>query len=163
VPCVLIVEDEPDLARVLEFNFAQAGFETISAHGGEEALSKLRQRVPDLILLDLMLPDVAGTEVCRKLKGNPRTRDVPVILEWTDVVGVLAATRHCRRPVVTASIEGTELRAPIRVGERVAMTARVAYTSQRSVGVSVSMALFEEVERRRALQRLIAGVLDRAA
>jgi acyl-CoA hydrolase len=85
------------------------------------------------------------------------------ILEWTDVVGVLAATRHCRRPVVTASIEGTELRAPIRVGERVAMTARVAYTSQRSVGVSVSMALFEEVERRRALQRLIAGVLDRAA
>jgi CheY-like chemotaxis protein len=130
VPCVLIVEDEPDLARVLEFNFAQAGFETISAHGGEEALSKLRQRVPD--------PHPARPDAARR-------------------------RRYRGLPVVTASIEGTELRAPIRVGERVAMTARVAYTSQRSVGVSVSMALFEEVERRRALQRLIAGVLDRAA
>jgi two-component system phosphate regulon response regulator PhoB len=105
VPCVLIVEDEPDLARVLEFNFAQAGFETISAHGGEEALSKLRQRVPDLILLDLMLPDVAGTEVCRKLKGNPRTRDVPVIIvtakgdELDRVVGLeLGADDYVTKP-----------------------------------------------------------------
>ncbi len=62
------------------------------------------------------------------------------ILEWMDVVGVLAAARHCARPVVTAAIDGMELRDPIRSGERVAMTARVAYTSQHSVGVSVSMA-----------------------
>jgi acyl-CoA hydrolase len=61
------------------------------------------------------------------------------ILEWMDVVGVLAASRHCQRPVVTASIDGMELRDPIRVGERVAMTARVAYTSEHSVGVSVKM------------------------
>jgi acyl-CoA hydrolase len=61
------------------------------------------------------------------------------ILEWMDVVGVLAASRHCRRPVVTASVDGMELRHPIRVGERVTMTAEVAYTSPRSAGVSVSM------------------------
>ncbi len=62
-----------------------------------------------------------------------------IILEWMDVVGVLAASRHCGRPVVTASIDGMELRDPIRTGERVAMTARVAYTSAHSVGVSVTM------------------------
>jgi acyl-CoA hydrolase len=62
-----------------------------------------------------------------------------MIFEWMDVVGVLAATRHCRRPVVTASVDGMELRDPIRVGERVAMVASVGYTSPRSIGVSVSM------------------------
>ncbi|TMB20147.1 MAG: hypothetical protein E6J65_16925, partial [Deltaproteobacteria bacterium] len=61
------------------------------------------------------------------------------ILEWMDVVGVLAATRHCRRPVVTASVDGMELQKPIRVGERIAMTASVAFTSTRSIGVSVAM------------------------
>lgn len=61
------------------------------------------------------------------------------ILEWMDVVGVLAATRHCRRQVVTASVDGLELRHSIRVGERVTMTASVAFTSSRSIGVSVSM------------------------
>jgi acyl-CoA hydrolase len=62
-----------------------------------------------------------------------------MIFEWMDVVGVLAATRHCRRPVVTASVDGMELRDPIRVGERVTMVASVGYTSARSIGVSVSM------------------------
>jgi len=61
------------------------------------------------------------------------------ILEWMDVVGVLAASRHCRRPVATASVDGMELLHPIRVGERVTMTASVGYTSARSLGVSVSM------------------------
>jgi acyl-CoA hydrolase len=61
------------------------------------------------------------------------------ILEWMDVVGVLAATRHCRRMVVTASVDGLEMSHSIRVGERVTMTASVAYTSPRSIGVSVSM------------------------
>jgi acyl-CoA hydrolase len=61
------------------------------------------------------------------------------IFEWMDVVGVLAATRHCSRPVVTASVDGMELRHPIRVGERVTMVASVGYTSARSIGVSVSM------------------------
>jgi acyl-CoA hydrolase len=61
------------------------------------------------------------------------------VLEWMDVVGGLAATRHCHRQVVTASVDGMELREPIRVGERVTMLASVGYTSARSMGVSVSM------------------------
>jgi acyl-CoA hydrolase len=61
------------------------------------------------------------------------------ILEWMDVVGALAAVRHCRRTVATASVDGMELRDPIRVGERVTMTASVAYTSARSLGVSIAM------------------------
>jgi len=61
------------------------------------------------------------------------------VLEWMDVVGVLAASRHCRRPVVTASVDGVELRDPIRVGEHVALRAGVAYTSERSMGIHVAM------------------------
>ena len=77
---MLIVDDEPDLVRVLEFSLQQAGFETASASGGEEALAKVRQHVPDLVLLDLMLPDLPGTEVCRQLRQSPRTQHVPVIM-----------------------------------------------------------------------------------
>jgi acyl-CoA hydrolase len=61
------------------------------------------------------------------------------VLEWMDVVGVVAATRHCRMPVVTASVDGVVMRNPIRVGERVTMAASLAHTSERSIGVSVSM------------------------
>lgn len=61
------------------------------------------------------------------------------ILEWMDVAGALAATRHCKRPAVTASVDGMELTEPIRVGERVTMTATLGYTSARSMGVSVVM------------------------
>jgi len=77
---VLIVDDERDLVRLLEFNLQQAGFETAVAYGGEEALQKMRQRVPDLVVLDLMLPDIPGTEVCRQIKASPRTRHVPVLM-----------------------------------------------------------------------------------
>jgi acyl-CoA hydrolase len=61
------------------------------------------------------------------------------ILEWMDVVGVLAATRHSRRPVVTVSVDGMDLRESVRVGERVTMTATVGFTSDKSIGICVSM------------------------
>jgi len=80
LPLVLIVDDERDLVRLLEFNLQQAGFETASAYKGEEALQKVKQRVPDLVVLDLMLPDLSGTEVCRQIKASPRTRNVPVLM-----------------------------------------------------------------------------------
>lgn len=79
-PQVLIVDDERDLVRLLEFNLQQAGFETAAAYTGVEALEKVRQRVPDLLVLDLMLPDIPGTEVCRQIKASPRTRHVPVLM-----------------------------------------------------------------------------------
>ena len=80
VALVLIVDDERDLVSLLDFNLREAGFETATAATGEQALAQVRRRVPDLVLLDLMLPDLSGTEVCRQLKGDPRTRDVPVVM-----------------------------------------------------------------------------------
>jgi len=80
VPAILIVDDERDLLSLLDFNLRQGGFETLLAASGLEALQHLRRRVPDLVLLDLMLPDVAGTEVCRMLKSDPRTKHVPVVM-----------------------------------------------------------------------------------
>jgi two-component system phosphate regulon response regulator PhoB len=80
VPAVLIVDDERDLLSLLDFNLRQAGFETLLAQTGEEALAQVRRRVPDLVLLDLMLPDIPGTEVCRRLKSQERTRQVPVVM-----------------------------------------------------------------------------------
>jgi two-component system phosphate regulon response regulator PhoB len=77
---ILIVEDEKDLVDLMQFNLRQAGFETASARDGEQALALVRQRTPDLVLLDLMLPGVPGMEVCRQLKSSPRTRNVPVIM-----------------------------------------------------------------------------------
>jgi two-component system phosphate regulon response regulator PhoB len=80
VTSVLLVDDERDLLSLLDFNLRAAGFETILATTGEQALTQLRRRVPDLVLLDLMLPDVVGTEVCRSVKADPRTRHVPVVM-----------------------------------------------------------------------------------
>ncbi len=80
VPHILIVDDERDLLSLLEFNFQREGFQTSVAATGEEAMAELRRRVPDLVLLDLMLPDVSGTEVCRSVKRDPRTQHVPVVM-----------------------------------------------------------------------------------
>jgi two-component system phosphate regulon response regulator PhoB len=77
---ILIVEDERDLVDLLQFNLKQAGHETSFALDGEQALERVKQKVPDLVLLDLMLPDIPGTEICKQLKSSPRTHNVPVIM-----------------------------------------------------------------------------------
>ena len=77
---VLLCDDERDLLSVLDFNLRAAGFETILATRGEEAMLALKRRIPDLVLLDLMLPDLPGTEICRRIKSDPRTRHVPVVM-----------------------------------------------------------------------------------
>ncbi|WP_044241914.1 response regulator [Chondromyces apiculatus] len=77
---VLIVEDESDLQRVLAYNFRQAGFDVVSAINGETALRALKEERFDLIILDLMLPDVSGTELCRRIKQNPQTAQTPIVM-----------------------------------------------------------------------------------
>jgi two-component system phosphate regulon response regulator PhoB len=77
---ILIVEDEKDLSDLLQFNMRQAGYETSVASSGSAALAATAGVLPDLVLLDLMLPDLPGTEVCRRLKSTPRTQAVPVIM-----------------------------------------------------------------------------------
>jgi two-component system phosphate regulon response regulator PhoB len=80
VTSVLLVDDERDLLSLVDFNLRAAGFETLLATTGEQALAHLRRRIPDLVLLDVMLPDLSGTEVCRRIKSDPRTRHVPVVM-----------------------------------------------------------------------------------
>ncbi len=77
---ILIIEDEPDLVRALEYNLRQAGYEIASAGRGREGLRMAQAKPPDLVLLDLMLPDTSGTEICRTLKGDGRTAQVPVVM-----------------------------------------------------------------------------------
>ena len=78
---ILIVDDERDLVEALEFSFQQEGFQTRAAYSGLEALAGVEEEPrPDLILLDLMLPDLAGTEVCRRLKADDRYRQIPIIM-----------------------------------------------------------------------------------
>src|SRR5437763_14771425 len=120
--------------------------EDTNARGGAAPEAEEARPGPEAHLDEWVAPDSADEQ------GFLRAGK---ILEWMDVVGVLAASRHCRRPVATASVDGMELLHPIRVGERVTMTAAVGYTSARSVGVSVSM----KHGTRAAEQRSLTGYM----
>jgi two-component system phosphate regulon response regulator PhoB len=77
---ILVVEDEKDLQEVLTYNLRQAGHTPIVVSSGRDALGAVADHQPDLVLLDLMLPDVSGIEVCRRLKSETGTRDVPIVM-----------------------------------------------------------------------------------
>jgi two-component system phosphate regulon response regulator PhoB len=102
---ILVIEDERDLCDVLDFNLKREGYETILAHDGQEGLRKAQTLLPDMILLDLMLPGLSGFDVCRELRAGERTRDIPIIIisaksEETDqVVGFsLGADDYVTKP-----------------------------------------------------------------
>jgi DNA-binding response OmpR family regulator len=77
---VLVVEDEPDVAELLRFNLAKEGYEVLQATNGADGLRRAREMLPELVLLDLMVPQLNGWEVCRRLKQDPATRAIPVII-----------------------------------------------------------------------------------
>lgn len=77
---ILVVDDEPEAIELVEFNLKQAGFNVLTAMDGAEALKKARAQVPSLIILDLMLPEVDGLEVCKMLRRDPATTAVPIIM-----------------------------------------------------------------------------------
>lgn len=79
-PLVLIVEDEAPLVTLLRYNLEQEGFAVAEAVDGEEALVRIAEAKPDAVLLDWMLPNVSGIEVCRQLRRSPSTRAVPIIM-----------------------------------------------------------------------------------
>jgi len=79
-PRVLIVEDEPNIVLSLEILLHRAGYETLLARDGEEALELVRRMRPDLVLLDIMLPGRNGYEVCRAVKSEPTLSSIPVIM-----------------------------------------------------------------------------------
>ena len=79
-PLVLVVEDEAALATMLRYNLEKQGFRVEEAVDGQEALNRIAETVPDIVLLDWMLPVMSGIEVCRQIRRRPATRDLPVIM-----------------------------------------------------------------------------------
>lgn len=102
---VLVVDDERDLVDILEFNLRREQYDVVTAYDGETALDVARREVPDLVLLDLMLPGIGGLEVCRRLRADARTAQVPIVMltakgEESDAVIGLAqgADDYIRKP-----------------------------------------------------------------
>ena len=83
---ILVVDDEPDIVELVTFNLQQEGFGVLTATNGWEAVEKARAALPDLILLDLMLPELDGFAVCEMLRRLPATASIPVIMltAWTN-------------------------------------------------------------------------------
>ncbi len=79
-PLIRVVEDAPALATLLRYNLEKEGFSVAEAHDGEEALLQLSERTPDAVLLDWMLPQVSGLEICRRIRRTPQWRSLPVIM-----------------------------------------------------------------------------------
>jgi two-component system phosphate regulon response regulator PhoB len=79
-PHILVVEDEDSLATLLQYNLEKEGYEVVLSVDGEDALMQVDERLPDLVLLDWMLPKISGIEVCRRLRQRGETRNVPIIM-----------------------------------------------------------------------------------
>lgn len=102
---ILIVEDEKDIVKMLDYNLKKEGFKTLIAHDGEDALDAANTKLPDLVLLDLMLPGLDGLEVCKTLKAERKTASIPIIMltaksqESDKIVGLeLGADDYVTKP-----------------------------------------------------------------
>lgn len=90
-PKILVIEDEPDLLEVIQYNLEREGHKVVVCRNGEQGLSRIRTDNPDLVILDLMLPGMDGVEVCRQVKADPVTKAIPIIMvtakgEESDIV-----------------------------------------------------------------------------
>lgn len=90
---ILVVDDEPDFASLVQSNLEKEGFQVEVAYDGQEGLDKVRANPPDAIVLDVMMPEKDGYAVCKELKKDERTRDIPVIL-LTAVASHVTSTRY---------------------------------------------------------------------
>ena len=76
---ILVVEDEPDIMRIISHTLTAAGYRVLPAYGGEDAIRKVKQHLPDLVLTDLAMPKVSGVEVIQAIKKDPETQHIPVL------------------------------------------------------------------------------------
>jgi two-component system phosphate regulon response regulator PhoB len=88
---IVIIEDEPDIVEVISYNLKREGYQVSSAARGDDGINLVRDKSPNLVILDLMLPGVDGLSVCQQLKADPLTKDIPIIIvsakeEESDVV-----------------------------------------------------------------------------
>jgi len=133
---ILIVDDEEDVLELVRYNLDRNGYKTDTAATGEEALTKARAKLPDLIILDLMLPGIDGLEVCKKLKSDVKTQNIPIIMltargEEADIVtGLeLGADDYVTKPfspkilvarvrrILHKSLAADLEKAPVKIGE----------------------------------------------
>ena len=108
---ILVVDDEPEAVELLDFNLKQAGFEVVAASDGAQALRKARSVAPNLIILDLMLPEIDGLEVCKMLRRDPATARIPIIMltakaaEIDRIIGLeLGADDYITKPFSTREL-----------------------------------------------------------
>lgn len=102
---ILIIEDEPSLVEVLTYNLSKEGFEVIAAINGHEGLQRAQATLPDLVILDLMLPHIDGLEVCRRLRSSPKTQGIRILMltakseEVDEIVGFsMGADDYVNKP-----------------------------------------------------------------
>ena len=93
-PTILVVDDEEDIVELVELNLAREGYKVLACGTGEQALEMAGLKLPDLMILDLMLPGIDGLEVCKRLKSHPKTERIPIIIlsakgEEADIVAGL--------------------------------------------------------------------------
>ncbi len=79
-PQILIVDDEIDLVRLVRYNLEKEGFDVLSAYDGKTTFSLMQDHNPDLVILDLMLPDMSGIKICQTIKQDPQTKSIPIIM-----------------------------------------------------------------------------------
>jgi len=110
-PRILVVDDEPEAVELIEFNLKQSGYTVSTASDGAEALKKARSQVPDLIVLDVMLPEMDGFEICKTLRIDAATARVPIIMltakaaEIDRVLGLeLGADDYLTKPFSTREL-----------------------------------------------------------
>jgi two-component system alkaline phosphatase synthesis response regulator PhoP len=122
---VLVVEDEPDVAELLRYNLQKEGWDVLAVANGTDALRRARESRPDVVLLDIMVPQLNGWEVCRRLKQEPETRAIPVIMvtgrveEGDKVLGFeLGADDYVTKPFSPRELIA-RIRAVVRRGKAV--------------------------------------------
>jgi phosphate regulon transcriptional regulator PhoB len=172
---VLIVEDEPDIRDLLAFHLEREGYQVTRSRTGADALRQVRARPPDLILLDLMLPEIGGLEVCRRLRQDPRTASVPIVMltargeEVDRILGLeLGADDYIVKPFspkeVVARVRAVLRRAGARDGAAPVVSGRLVIDPERHT-VHVDTAAIEltpkEFDLLRALAEARGRVLSR--
>ena len=132
-PTILVVEDEAALLALLRYNLERQGFHVEEATDGQEALLRIAEAKPDLVLLDWMLPAMSGIEVCRQIRRRPATRDLPVIMvtartEDQDAVRALdiGADDYIAKPFAVEALMA-RIRALLRRSSNVSAKGSIAY------------------------------------
>lgn len=125
---IAVIEDEPDIREIMTYNLEREGFDVEACGDGEEGLELVRRTTPDLVVLDLMLPGVPGLDICRKLKTDPMTGAIPIVMvtaksEESDIVlGLgLGADDYVTKPFspkeLVARIQAVLRRGPLKAEE----------------------------------------------